>query len=83
MEASSQITIKAVWDSEAKVWVAESEDVSGLVTEAESSEALLEKLRVFIPELFEFNECLPVGQKFVDVLIHYYREDRTTLPVAA
>ncbi|MBI2997366.1 MAG: DUF1902 domain-containing protein [Deltaproteobacteria bacterium] len=71
MEASSQITIKAVWDSEAKVWVAESEDVPGLVTEAESAEALLEKLRVLIPELLEVNECLPVGQKFVDVLIHY------------
>ncbi|OGP29895.1 MAG: hypothetical protein A2038_02465 [Deltaproteobacteria bacterium GWA2_57_13] len=71
MEASSQITIKAVWDSEAKVWVAESEDVPGLVTEAESAEALLAKLRVLIPELLEVNECLPVGQKFVDVLIHY------------
>ena len=71
MAASNQVTINATWDSEAKVWVAESEDVPGLVTEAESAEALLAKLRVLIPELLEVNECLPVGQKFVDVLIHY------------
>jgi predicted RNase H-like HicB family nuclease len=70
MGASSQITIKAVWDSEAKVWVAESEDVPGLITEAESSDALLEKLRVLVPELLELNECLRAGQKSVDVLIH-------------
>ena len=83
MAASNQVTINATWDSEAKVWVAESEDVPGLVTEAESAEALLAKLRVLIPELLELNGCLSVGQKSVDVLIHYYREDRTTLPVAA
>ena len=71
MAANNQVTINATWDDEAKVWVAGSEDVPGLVTEAESAEALLEKLRVLIPELLELNGCLPVGQKSVDVLIHY------------
>jgi predicted RNase H-like HicB family nuclease len=32
-----EFTVTAMWDSEAAVWVAESEDMPGLVTEAESS----------------------------------------------
>lgn len=45
--------IGAFWDDEAKVWVATSEDVPGLATEAETVESLLDKLRVMIPELLE------------------------------
>ena len=36
---------------EAKVWVAESEDVPGLVTEAKDLDDLVSKLRVMVPEL--------------------------------
>jgi predicted RNase H-like HicB family nuclease len=43
------------WDPEAGVFVAESDDVPGLITEAESREALVAKLRVMIPELLELN----------------------------
>ena len=46
-------TVQAAWDDEAKVWVAESEDVPGLATEAASPEALLNKLRVLVPELLD------------------------------
>jgi predicted RNase H-like HicB family nuclease len=52
---SCSIRVDAEWDSEAGVWVAESEDVSGLVAEAETLEALTEKLRALIPELIELN----------------------------
>ena len=84
MAETKQITVKAVWDNEAKVWVTESDDVPGLITEAESSEALLEKLRVLIPELLEANHCLTVGEKLtMNVLVQYHREDRTVLQVAA
>ncbi len=51
--------IQADWDPEASVWVATSEDVPGLATEAETIEALTEKLRVMIPELLEANQMLP------------------------
>jgi hypothetical protein len=44
-----------VWDDEAGVWVAESEDVPGLVTEAPTIERLVAKLQVMIPELLELN----------------------------
>lgn len=38
------IVVRAEWDDEAKVWVATSDDVPGLATEADSDEALLKKL---------------------------------------
>ena len=40
---------------EAGVWVAESEDVPGLVVEADSPNVLAQKLRSLIPELLELN----------------------------
>ena len=48
-----ELTVTATWDAEASVWVAESEHVPGLVTEADSLEALVCKLRTLIPELLE------------------------------
>ena len=51
--------IQADWDPEAEVWVATSEDVPGLVTEAESIEDLTRKLRIMIPEMLEANGILP------------------------
>ena len=47
--------ILAQWDSEAGVRVAESECVPGLVAEADSPNALIQKLRTLIPELLELN----------------------------
>jgi len=49
------LLIRAEWDDEAHVWVATSDDVPGLATEAETVEILIEKLRVMIPELLEAN----------------------------
>lgn len=47
--------IRAEWDEEASVWVATSDDVPGLATEEEKLEALIEKLKIMIPELLEAN----------------------------
>jgi predicted RNase H-like HicB family nuclease len=47
--------VHADWDPEAGVWVATSDDVPGLATEAPTVEALTEKLRTMIPELLEAN----------------------------
>ena len=49
------LEIHAFWDDEANVWVAESEDVPGLITEAETIERLVERLQAIIPELMELN----------------------------
>ena len=48
--------VQADWDSEAEVWVATSDEVPGLATEAETIETLTEKLRTLIPELLEANQ---------------------------
>ena len=50
--------VKAFWDAESKVWVATSEDVPGLATEADNLEALSSKLREMIPELMILNEII-------------------------
>ena len=47
--------IKFLWDDEAAVWVATSEDVPGLALESGSFDALVEKVRFAIPELLELN----------------------------
>ena len=47
--------VRAEWDDEAKVWVATSDDVPGLVTEAETMEILSSKLEIMIPELLAEN----------------------------
>jgi predicted RNase H-like HicB family nuclease len=47
------IIVKATWDPEARVFVAESDDVPGLVTEAESIEALRVKLPGIIQDLLD------------------------------
>lgn len=48
-----EITIRARWVGEASVWLATSEDVPGLVVEADSWPAMIEKVGVVLPELLE------------------------------
>ena len=73
----------AHWDSEAGVWVAQSEDIPGLVAEAESISALVNKVRVLAPELLELNGRLDPGQREVSVLIRAHHEETTLVPVAS
>ena len=57
--------VEAFWDEEVKVWVASSEDVPGLATEAENLDLLTKKLKAMIPELLIANDVIPdnyVGQ---------------------
>jgi predicted RNase H-like HicB family nuclease len=49
------IIVRAIWDDEAQVWVATSEDVPGLVTGADSIEELRTKILPLIEELIELN----------------------------
>lgn len=48
--------VRAHWDAEAGVWWAESDDVPGLVAEAETLEQLVAELRLLVPELLKLNE---------------------------
>lgn len=72
-------TVAAEWDAEAMVWVATSDDVPGLATEAETFEALAEKLRVVVPELLELNGVLaPEAAAAVRFRIIAERDERAS-----
>lgn len=55
---SRPIVVHADWDPEASVWVATTSDLRGLVTEAESIEALRAKLPGMILDLLEESETV-------------------------
>lgn len=76
-------TVRAVWDAEARVWVAESNDVPGLVTEGASQETLVEKLTSLVPELLELNNHSIDRTKPIEIIVQYRREERTSVSVAA
>jgi len=48
-------TVNLLWDSEASVWVATSEDIRGLVLESGSLDVLIERVRMTVPELLKLN----------------------------
>lgn len=50
-----ELTIKMTWDPDSCVWIAESEDVPGLVLESGSFDTLLERVRFAVPELLSLN----------------------------
>ena len=46
-----EYTINLIWDKEAGVWVVTSEDVKEPVLESGSQDALIERVKIAIPEL--------------------------------
>jgi hypothetical protein len=75
-----RIEVRAEWDPEARVWVATSEDVPGLITEAHDADVLSQKLSLLIPELLVENNCsLPERDGCLEVSIKYRRTDQLHL----
>ena len=62
MEAQIKVSI------ETKVWVADSDDIPGLVLESGSLDALMERIKIAASELIELNQ-LPQNS-----MIHYVSE---------
>jgi predicted RNase H-like HicB family nuclease len=75
--AASSYEVLAQWDDDAGVWVAESDDVPGLVAEGESPNALAQKLRVLIPELLELNGVR--GERRPNFHVRYQHEQSGAL----
>ena len=65
------ILVRALWDDDARVWVASSEDVPGLVTEADTLEVLRDKVLVMIAELMAENG---VVSDFAEIPVHILAE---------
>ena len=61
-------TVRCVWDEEAMVWIAESDDIPGLVLESQSLDQLMKNVSLAVPELVEMNN-LPVASE-----LHYISE---------
>jgi hypothetical protein len=62
----SEYKVNFAWDDEAGVWIATSDDVTGLILEHGSLDALIERVRYAIPELLAL-EGMPCG----DVSLEY------------
>ncbi len=50
---SRSIAIDARWNPEAGVWIATSEEVPGLVVEADTWPGMIEEVRLVLPELLD------------------------------
>ncbi|MDR1413157.1 MAG: DUF1902 domain-containing protein [Actinomycetes bacterium] len=51
----AEYSVNLTWDKDAAVWVAQSDDIKGLVLESGSLDALIERIRVTAPELLKLN----------------------------
>jgi len=75
-------TVRCAWDQEAEVWIATSDDVPGLATGADTLDALIDKLKVVIPELLEANGLLS-GNDAGDIPFDVIAERHERAPRAA
>ncbi|MDP4829600.1 MAG: DUF1902 domain-containing protein, partial [Burkholderiaceae bacterium] len=73
--------IRAEWDDDAKVWVATSDDVPGLVTEANTIELLAQKLESLVPELLEENDLLISGEVAYELLARRFSVTQMKAPL--
>ena len=65
--------ILLVWDDEARVWVAENDDIP-VALESDSLDALIEQVRIAVPELLELN-----GKKYANVALNFKMERQTVM----
>jgi predicted RNase H-like HicB family nuclease len=80
--AMSAYVIRTVWDGEAGVWVAESDDVPGLVAEAPTPAELEGKLKLLVPELLELNAPNALKEKGLEIAVRFEHESRIGLAAA-
>ena len=62
-----EYVVKFVWDDDANVWIATSNDIPGLILESGSFDALLERVRFAVPGLLSLNGISdsPLSLEFV------------------
>ncbi len=77
----SPVRVRAEWDEEASVWVAESPNLPGLVTEADTAEQLVAKLHLMVPELLSYSPDLAAGF-LPEIRVTLVRRDRVVLAAA-
>jgi predicted RNase H-like HicB family nuclease len=50
-----QFEVRAHWDAEAGVWWADSDDIPGLVTDAQTIDELISNVCALLPDLLDLN----------------------------
>ena len=73
--------VHAQWDDKTSVWWAESDDIPGLVAQADSFEELVDTVHGLAPDLLELNGLKP--KKGVDLPIHVIAERMTHVRIAS
>ena len=68
--------VKLLWDNEAAVWVAESDDLPGLALESGSCDALIERVKYIVPKLLDMND---IKADFCDINFVSDRLDRVLI----
>lgn len=68
--------VRAAWDDEAKVWYVEESDIEGLATEAETLDALRQRIRDILPDLLHGIEDVP-EQIEIDLIAHAHERVMT------
>jgi hypothetical protein len=71
---SRDLTINARWDTEAGVWLATSTDVPGLVVGAPSWSAMIDEVRLVLPDLLDLN-----GQRSKGLSLTFRAEEHLDL----
>ncbi|MBN3898996.1 MAG: DUF1902 domain-containing protein [Nostoc sp. NOS(2021)] len=69
------VNVSAFWDAEVDVWVASSDNLPGLVTEASTIEVLTAKLKAMIPELLELNTVESCNKDYIDLYLTTHRHE--------
>ena len=79
---ANSIIVKAEWDSEAKVWVATTDDIGGFVAEADNFDDLQPKVMAILADLVELNGF---ESDLAEIPVHIVasRTDRLGNPKAA
>ena len=71
---SRDINIQARWDGDAGVWIATSVDVPGLVIEADTWPAMIEEVKLALPDLMELS-----GQGYENLSLTFKAEEHLDL----
>jgi hypothetical protein len=74
---SRSINIDARWNAEASVWIATSNDVAGLVVEADTWPAMIEEVRLILPDLLELS-----GERSDNLSLTFRAEERLEVTAA-
>ena len=77
-------SVAILWDEEAGVWYVAETNFPGLAAEAETQQALMQKIRLLIPELYDANRHLMQTRSLdQEIVIQLTTKHRETIKLAA